>query len=324
MRRLLVVLDGAPEPPGPRPSTLETARTPALDALCREGTVARLRPTPPGLPPGSETGLPTLLGAPPSAPIGRGPIEAAAAGVDVPAGLGAWRMDLRNADGSRASADAVSVRRPLLGLRTPGLRVAGIRGHRVVVIGRRRPSLRRVGGLDVHVWPDGAHLEQVLDERTTVVCGPGAAAGIARLLGATAIVPAGATGDVDSDLPAKAGAAVQALREGGDVVVHVGALDEAAHRRDAAAKRAALERADAEVVAPLVAAAREMEAIVAVTSDHGTCPRTGRHDPGPVPLVVAGPAIPVRGPSRLTERAVALAPIAREPWSALPALEAVG
>ena len=38
-----------------------------------------------------------------------------------------------------------------------------------------RPSLRRVGGLDVHVWPDGAHLERVLDERTTVVCGPVAA-----------------------------------------------------------------------------------------------------------------------------------------------------
>jgi hypothetical protein len=60
-----------------------------------------------------------------------------------------------------------------------------------------------------------------------------------------------------------------------------------------------------------------------VTADHGTCPRTGRHDPGPVPLVVAGPAIPVRGPARLIERAVALAPVVPGPWSAIPALEVV-
>ena len=72
--------------------------------------------------------------------------------------------------------------------------------------------------------------------------------------------------------------------------MHVGAADEAAHRRDAAAKVAALERIDAELVAPLARAVREADGSLAVCPDHGCDPLTGAHDdrPGPVPAL-AGP-----------------------------------
>jgi 2,3-bisphosphoglycerate-independent phosphoglycerate mutase len=315
VRRVLVVLDGAPEPPADGPTSLEAAVTPALDALCARGVVGRLRTTPAGLAPGSETGLPTLLGTPPAAPVARGPIEAAAAGVRVPPGQRAWRLDLRGPDGRRATGREVSVLLPVLRAHLPGHAVLALRGHRVLALGARRPAVCRCAGLHVAVWPDGAELAPVLDERTTLVCGPGAAAGVGRLLGARVAVPAGATGDVDTDLDAKALAAAAALRAGQDVVVHVGGPDEAAHRGDPAGKRAALERIDGRLVAPLAAVARDEGALLAVTADHGTCPRTGAHDAQPVPVVVAGPGVPAVGGRRLCERAVERLPVEESPWA---------
>ena len=326
MSRILVILDGAPEPVRARPTSLEAAATPELDALCAEGTVIRLRTTPAGFAPGSETGVPVLLGAEPEAPLGRGPIEAAAAGVSVSEGHRAWRLDLLHRDGRRTSGEEVRRVASVLRGELPRHRVVPLRGHRVLVVGATRPGVRRCGGLEVVVWPDGSTLAPTLGDAgpgldasgrpVTLVCGPGAAAGIGRLLGARVVIPDTATGDVDTDLDAKASAALLALDLGDDVVVHVGAPDEAAHRLDPRAKRAAIEDADARIVAPLRRAADAAGATLAVTSDHGTCPRTGRHDAAPVPLVVAGPDVPAGGPSRLTERAVADAPVEAAPFLA--------
>jgi 2,3-bisphosphoglycerate-independent phosphoglycerate mutase len=314
--RILVILDGAPEPLRAGPTSLEAAATPALDALCAEGTVARLRTTPNGFAPGSETGVPVLLEAEPEAPLGRGPIEAAAAGVPIPEGHSAWRLDLLHDDGRRASDDEVRGRVPALRGQLSRHEVVPLRGHRVLVVGPTSPDLRRCEGLDVYVWPDGAALDPDGGDAVTMVCGPGAAAGIGRLLGARVVIPDTATGDLDTDLDAKASAALLALGRGDDVVVHVGAPDEAAHRLDPEAKRLAVEDADERIVAPLRRAAREAGAAIAVTSDHGTCPRTGRHDADPVPLVVAGPDVPAAGSGRLIERAVAGAPVEHTPFLA--------
>ena len=300
--QLLIVLDGAPEPPGgSRPTTLQRTATPALDALCAAGVVTRRQTTPDGFEPGTETGFPTLLGVPPAAPVARGPIEAAAAGIAVPPGASAWRIDLRCHDGSRAGERERDRALPALARALPAHRVTGLRGHRLLAVGPGRPVLDRIDGLGVEVWPDGAQLAPALDKDTIVVCGPGAAAGCARLLGASVVVPAGATGDVDTDLAAKADAARRALAVGSEVGVHVGALDEAAHRGEPDAKAAALARVDAELIAPLAAAAQRHGASVAVTADHSTCPDTGRHGCEPVPLVVAGPGVAASGPDRLTE-----------------------
>lgn len=319
--RVLILLDGAADPPrggDGAPSTLEAARTPALDRLCAEGAVARVCTTPEGLKPGSETGIPTLLGAPPAAPVARGSIEAAAAGIDVPSGQRAWRVDVRGADGMRAvGAEALGV----VAAQMPEHHVAVLRGHRLLAIGSRRPPARLAGDWWVDVWPDGADLEPVLDERTVVVCGPGAAAGCARLLGARVEVPVGATGDVDTDMGEKARAAARMGSDTERCVVHVGAADEAAHRREPAAKRAAVERADCELIAPLAAAARRAGAAIVVTCDHSTCPRTGRHGGEPMPLVVAGPGVPAAGPSRLVESRVTAEPVVGSVWAGV--LEAV-
>lgn len=79
MRELLVILDGASEPPREGvPTSLERAVTPALDALCAEGSLTRLRTVAPWLEAGSEHAIPALLGWTPPAPVDRGMVEAAA------------------------------------------------------------------------------------------------------------------------------------------------------------------------------------------------------------------------------------------------------
>lgn len=306
MTRVLVILDGAAEPLWPWPSTLEEARMPALDVLCDRGAVARVATTPEGLPPGSEVGIPTLLGAPPVAPVDRGLVEAAAAGIDVRDGV--WRVDLHHADGRRAVTAEALLLAPDLANALPEHDVRHLKGHRFLALGAARPRAATVGALDVTVWDDGAGLPVVLDERTVVVAAPGAASGCARLLGARVVNPKGASGDVGSDLAAKAGAALHALRDGAEtVVVHVGGADEAAHHRDRVGKRAMLEAADTDVIGPLARAAASYGATIAVTSDHATCVQTGRHHGEPVPAVVAGPGIPPGGAVRLHERLVARA-----------------
>ena len=102
----------------------------------------------------------------------------------------------------------------------------------------------------------------------------------------------GATGDLSSDLGAKARAAILALEAHDLVVVHVEAPDEAAHAGDAAAKVSALERLDAEVLGPLLGAAD----LMAFTSDHATSTASGKHLDVEVPVVLWGKKFPPLSP----------------------------
>jgi 2,3-bisphosphoglycerate-independent phosphoglycerate mutase len=327
---VLVILDGASEPLGEEQTSLERAHTPVLDELATEGTITSLRTVPPGLPVGSESAIPGLLGWVPDAPVDRGAIEAAAHGIELRAGERAWRVDRR--DRADASASARALERVLAG-RLPGRRGFGERrahhvgGHRMVIVGPEPTSTLggelfeielRAGllGRELFVWPEGVIPERVLDEDTVVVGARGAAIGIARLMGARTVIPPRATGRPGSDLAAKATAALNAvglgdgrvLLGGGTasrVVVHVGGPDEAAHDRDANAKVAAIEAADALLLAPLVQALRAHGGTLQVCPDHGCDPATGAHDGAPVPCLL-WPAANASG-GRLTERTAALA-----------------
>ncbi len=278
---VLVIPDGATE------AALRAARTPVLAVLARGGAVLRVATTPAGCPAGSETGIPALLGAPPSQRVSRGRVDAAAHGIDVPPGMTAWRADLVYNNGRRAS---VRQARDACAHLRPGAHAIG--GHRLLLIAAQQPPDRRLLGLHVRVWPDGEQLRGPLPAETTLVCARGAAAGCGRLLGAHVVMPAGATGDIDTDLRAKAQAAIAAIAEGAArVVVHVGGPDEAAHRRDAAAVVDVLERMDGELLAPLHAAVAAHGGRLAVCPDHGTDATTGRHEAAPVPAVVWGDGV---------------------------------
>ena len=166
---------------------------PALDALCDRGAVARVATTPDGLRPGSEVGIPTLLGAAPTSPVDRGRVEAAAAEIDVPPGAGVWRIDLHHADGGRSISAEAMLLAPDLAARLPDHEVVHLKGHRFLAVGRRRPEIRRLAMMSTHIWDDGQELTPVLDRSTVVIAARGAAAGCRRLLGAEVVTPIGAT-----------------------------------------------------------------------------------------------------------------------------------
>jgi 2,3-bisphosphoglycerate-independent phosphoglycerate mutase len=291
---VLVIPDGAAQPLRPgAPTALQAARTPVLDALAATGDVARVAVTPAGVPAGSEAGVPALLGHAPARALGRGWIDAAGYGVPVPKGMVPWRADVLRDDGSRASAGMARMIAAALG-------GAWTHGHRLVLFAPKGTA--PAGGAGVRIWADGARLPRALDETTVVVAARGAAAGCARLLGAALIAPPGATGDVDTDLHAKARAAVDAIERGARrVVVHVGAPDEAAHRRDAGAKVAALEALDTALLGPLSDAVARARGTLAVCPDHGTDPLDGTHDAGAVPALRWGRGVAPAGPDRMTE-----------------------
>jgi 2,3-bisphosphoglycerate-independent phosphoglycerate mutase len=310
---VLVILDGASEPLGEDPTSLERARTPVLDGLAAESSVIRLRTVAPGLPAGSETAIPALLGWVPDEPVDRAAIEAAAHDIEVGHGERAWRVDRRErADASttaRALARALAER--LAGGRgVPAHRVHHLAGHRMLIVGPAHASTGLLG-TELLVWPEGAVPPRILSEDTVVIGARGAAVGIARLMGARTIVPPGATGRPGTDLAGKVTAALAAIDGGAArVVVHVGAPDEAAHEHDAQAKVAAIEAIDTQLLAPLADALRARRARLGaetvtlhVCPDHGCDPATGRHDGAPVPCL-RWPFTRASG-ERLTERAVA-------------------
>jgi 2,3-bisphosphoglycerate-independent phosphoglycerate mutase len=300
---VLVILDGAAERLGRAPTSLERARTPALDALCARGRVRAVATTPAGLEPGSETAIPTLLGHPPLAQPSRGLIEAAAAGIDLPRGQRAWRCDLY-VDGARHRPRDAAGTAAALERSARGCRAFHLRGHRFLLLGAERPE-PILPGVDLHVWGDGESLAPALDPSTVMVCARGAAAGVARLLGARVRIPPSATGTQHTDLGAKRRAALDELRRSRRVVVHVAGPDEAAHERDPEGKLAVLEAIDSELLAPLAEAVLARGGRITVCPDHGTDPETGEHLGEPVPSVCAGAGVAADGPSRLVERLVA-------------------
>lgn len=326
MVTVLVVPDGAAEPLGTGPTCLEAARTPLLDRLAAEGLLQRVATIPDGLVPGTEVGLPSLLGVRLDAPLPRGLVEATAAGVELEPGQGAWRLDRPVGETADAAALDAAVR-PL------GARVHPLGGHRTLLVGpagwgHAPPGPHQtdralddvatgpfaaIAGL-TRTWPWGGvfgeelpDVPALLDRPITVVAAGGAPAGIARLLGCQVT-----DGEPET---VTAGAAA-----GEVVVVHRPEPDDAAHARDRAGKIAALEAVDA-LTGRLAAIVERRGGELIVCPDHGCDPATGRHTAGPVPSL-RWPASSSGSPRRFTERAVAGLEPVRAP-SLLAAREAV-
>lgn len=251
---VLIILDGASEAPGTSPSSLELARTPALDRLGAAGARGWTTPLPAAVPVGSETAIASLLGWTPDGPVDRGALEAAARGLTPAPGERVWRVDITG-------------------------------GHRLLLFGAPPlPAIDAPAGW--RVWPDGALPPRILDERTVVIGAAGAATGLGALMGARVVIPPGTTGRPGSDLAAKYRAAVAAAGDGAErIVVHVGGPDEASHARDRGAKIAAIEHADRELIGPLHELVERVGGELRVCPDHGTDPDTGEHVGGPVPIV---------------------------------------
>jgi 2,3-bisphosphoglycerate-independent phosphoglycerate mutase len=142
--------------------------------------------------------------------------------------------------------------------------------------------------------------------------------GMAALLGWKNIHVPGATGYLDTDYAAKGQAALRALDDADFVIVHVEATDEASHEGDAAAKVAALERIDHDIVGPLHAGLRARgDYRLLVSPDHPTFLRTKTHSYGPVPFALCGAGILPDAATTYDEASASRSPIVFDPGCGL-------
>jgi 2,3-bisphosphoglycerate-independent phosphoglycerate mutase len=149
MKCLLVICDGMADRPlkslgGKTP--LEKAKTPNLDALSKSGINGIVDTIAPGIRPGSDTAHLSILGYDPlKAYTGRGPFEAAGAGIEVKAGEVAFRTNFATVDeagvvldrrAGRISEGTAELAKAINNIQIPGLnfRFQVSTGHRGALV----------------------------------------------------------------------------------------------------------------------------------------------------------------------------------------------
>ncbi len=146
-----------------------------------------------------------------------------------------------------------------------------------------------------------AHLESLKDRfgiSGAAVVGVMLVKGVCRALGMETLEVVGATGGVDTDMNAKARAALSALDNYDFVLLHGKACDVFGHDGDFKGKIEAIERLD-----EMLGIIKEgiSDCCVALTADHSTPVSVQNHSGDPVPLAIAGPGVRVDGVEKYDE-----------------------
>jgi 2,3-bisphosphoglycerate-independent phosphoglycerate mutase len=150
------------------------------------------------------------------------------------------------------------------------------------------------------VVPNLAPLHERLGIEGVCVAAAALVKGVCRLAGMTVVDVPGATGGVDTDLSAKAKAALKALEDHEFVLLHVKGFDEASHDGDVRAKIDLIERTDA-ILSQFI----DSVDLIAVTVDHTTPVSVGDHTGDPVPVLISGEGVRVDDVQEFGERSVA-------------------
>lgn len=166
------------------------------------------------------------------------------------------------------------------------------------------------------------HLQPLTEDygiRGACVAGGALYKGVARLAGLEVLAVPGATGDLKTDLRAKAKAALSALARVEFVFVHIKGTDNAAHDRNAQSKREFIERVDREFFGELLAGLPP-GVHLCVSGDHTTPPAVGEHTADPVPVLFWGPSIRPDPARTFGERAAAQGGLGRFSGRLVPQL----
>jgi 2,3-bisphosphoglycerate-independent phosphoglycerate mutase len=133
--------------------------------------------------------------------------------------------------------------------------------------------------------------------------------GMFRAVGVDPIEVPGATGGLDTDMIAKADAALKALQTHDFVVLHVKATDLCGHDGKASEKIRVIERLDA--MMGHLKSRLPGDVVVAITADHSTPVAVKEHSGDPVPLTIFGEGIRVDDVLTFDERSVARGALGR-------------
>ena len=146
-------------------------------------------------------------------------------------------------------------------------------------------------GLQYILYPWGPSARQGLPSfsglhglRGGAVCKAEIVIGIAKALGMDVITPPNATGDVDTDIMAKAEATLAMLQQDDFVIAHFNGSDEASHRYDYQGKADFISRIDTQFLQTIAAKYHEPLKLV-ICGDHVTSSVTGKHGDGCTPVI---------------------------------------
>jgi len=153
------------------------------------------------------------------------------------------------------------------------------------------------------VYPDLVPITERLHLKAAGIAGVALIRGMFRSVGMDLIDVNGATGGLDTDMIAKADAALNALQSYDLVVLHVKAPDLCGHDGNASEKIRVIERMDA--MMGHLKAALPSDLIVAMTADHSTPVAVKDHSGDPVPVTIFGEGIRVDDVLNFDERSVA-------------------
>ena len=148
-------------------------------------------------------------------------------------------------------------------------------------------------GLHYMLYPWGPSTRQGLpsfsslhNKNGALVCKAEIVAGMGHALGMEVITPPGATGEVDTDVSAKARATVDCLQRNDFVLTHFNGSDEAGHRCNPQEKADFIARIDKEFLGYVLENIQQPLKII-ICGDHITSSVTGKHSRGKVPVVAA-------------------------------------
>ncbi len=153
------------------------------------------------------------------------------------------------------------------------------------------------------IAPELEPITQKLGLRAAGIAGVALIKGMFRSVGMDVLDVKGATGGLDTDMVAKAEAAIKSLKSYDLVVVNVKAADLCGHDGDASEKIRVIERID-QMMGRLKAGLGP-DVVVALTADHSTPVSIKDHSGDPVPVTILGEGIRVDEIPHFDERSAA-------------------
>ncbi|SOB57161.1 2,3-bisphosphoglycerate-independent phosphoglycerate mutase [Pseudodesulfovibrio profundus] len=336
-------------------TTMEAADTPNMDELAKDGIVGVAQTVPEGMQPGSDVANMALLGFDPARyHTGRGPIEAAAQGLELSEDDLVWRLNLvtvsqLNIDGymrdyssghidTEVSRPVVEALQEKLGNETytfiPGIQYRHLLVQKdgaksddaQIAINPPHDITDKPIKLDLRAFSKSPHLwdlvfeaKEILENRDInmsmansiwpwgqgrplslpnftetfglkggVISAVDLIKGLGFASGMDVIEVEGATGLLDTNYQGKVDAALEFLKENDFVFVHLEGPDECGHGGNAQDKVEAINRFDAQVVAPLREALKDEDVAWIVTCDHFTPIAERTHTMDAVPFLING------------------------------------
>ncbi len=173
------------------------------------------------------------------------------------------------------------------------------------------------GAADYPVLPS---IESITGARGAVISGGALYRGVAEACGMDFIPVEGATGGLDTDITAKAEAILETLKDYDYVFCHLKGTDNAGHDKNAADKKAFIERMDAELFKVLIERVDWESTHLAFTGDHCTPIDFGDHTVDPVPVLFVGPNVPRDPGTTFGERVAGQGGLGRFSGRVLPML----